>query len=400
MRVEQVIGSRRNIVDVQKVLNNSNLNVLESEILGNNKQPSPYEQSLFTEAYEKGGELEQGYQSFRSRESLVAENGDRICHKSMCRLQDPNPQLKGDEGWQKNDEVSFGLQGMPETSRNESFRSRESLVAQNGDRICQESMCRLQGRSEPSVGQEENPKPAVFAPKETENLRQKAGIFGSSAQAAEEGFTEGAKGSGLFAQKQGETQPKSYGNSFDINDQKLFDKKSESLRDTKQPYKAQNTDYTPFDAQKNVAAAGVLPSADALMESLFAQRMLDPQQTVSETSRLSTDMTTLIERILVAEPSQGKQEVRITLADGLLKDAELTILRNADGQLNVRVSCNNINAFQTAVSARQGLVEALEAHGERVEVVIDRGESQDGNEGDSRQRSRGLQTLSWEPDNV
>ncbi|WP_297672519.1 hypothetical protein, partial [uncultured Desulfovibrio sp.] len=80
------------------------------------------------------------------------------------------------------------------------------------------------------------------------------------------------------------------------------------------------------------------------------------------------------------------------------KGAELSIMRHADGQRAGRVSCMDAASFQTAVSARQGLAEALEARGERVQVVVDRGDAGGGNEGDSRQRSQGLQAMAEEAD--
>ncbi len=140
-----------------------------------------------------------------------------------------------------------------------------------------------------------------------------------------------------------------------------------------------------------------MPSPASLMESLFSGRMQETPQVAAPEAAPATDMgeamDKLVERILVAEPAQGAQEVRITLGDGMLKGAELSIMRHADGQLAVRVSCMDAASFQTAVSARQGLAEALEARGEHVQVVVDRGDAGGGNEGDSRQRSQGLQSM-------
>ena len=146
--------------------------------------------------------------------------------------------------------------------------------------------------------------------------------------------------------------------------------------------------------------AQTMPSPSSLMESLFAGRM-DGQAGVaapeaSPTADADNNLDKLVERILVAEPEQGAQEVRITLGEGILKGAELSIMRHADGQLAVRVSCMDAASFQTAVSARQGLADALESRGERVQVVVDRGDASDGNEGDTRRRSQGLQAMTEE----
>lgn len=143
-----------------------------------------------------------------------------------------------------------------------------------------------------------------------------------------------------------------------------------------------------------------MPSPASLMESLFAGRMQETPPVAAPESapaaNMGEAMDKLVERILVAEPAQGAQEVRLTLGDGMLKGAELSIMRHADGQLAVRVSCMDAASFQTAVSARQGLAEALEARGERVQVVVDLGDAGGGNEGDSRQRSQGLQAMAEE----
>ncbi|MBQ9451786.1 MAG: hypothetical protein IJU65_00610 [Desulfovibrio sp.] len=157
---------------------------------------------------------------------------------------------------------------------------------------------------------------------------------------------------------------------------------------------SQENGYT--DAKNHASEAmseNVLPSAASLMESLFANHMAEATPTTAPETVPVADLDKLVERILVAEPAKGAHEVRITLGEGMLKGAELLIMRHADGQLAVQVSCMDAASFQTAVSARQGLVETLEAHGERVQVVVNRAEDSDGNEGDTRQRSRGLQNV-------
>ena len=146
--------------------------------------------------------------------------------------------------------------------------------------------------------------------------------------------------------------------------------------------------------------AQVMPSPASLMQSLFVNRMQEPvSATVPESAPvgdMGEAMDKLVKRILVAEPVQGAHEVRLTMGEGMLQGAELSITRHADGQLAVKVSCQDAASFQTAVAARQGLIEALEARGERVQVVVDRGDAGGGNEGDSRQRSKGLQAMAEE----
>lgn len=166
---------------------------------------------------------------------------------------------------------------------------------------------------------------------------------------------------------------------------------SSTYKDTGVKHSLEN-EHTDAKKQASVAMSeNVLPSAASLMESLFANHMAEAMPTTAPESIPVADLDRLVERVLVAEPGKGAHEVRITLGEGMLKGAELTIMRHADGQLAVRVSCMDAASFQTAVSARQGLVETLEAHGERVQVVVNRADASDGNESDTRQRSRGLQ---------
>ncbi len=141
----------------------------------------------------------------------------------------------------------------------------------------------------------------------------------------------------------------------------------------------------------SVKPSMVLPSADTLLVSLFGQQPAEAAgKTVGADPIFHAEMEKLVERILVADKSQGAQEVRISLADGPLKGSDLSIVRTAEGQLHITVNCQTATAFQTAVSARQSLVDALEAHGEQVRVNVDNG---GGNEGDSRQRSRGYRAI-------
>ena len=146
-------------------------------------------------------------------------------------------------------------------------------------------------------------------------------------------------------------------------------------------------------------AGQVMPSPSSLMESLFFDRMANSASANSASVLQDTGhaMERLVQRILVAEPQQGAQEVRITLGDGMLKGAEFTLSRDADGQLFVRIQCADEASFQTAVGARRNLMEMLEAHGEQVQVLVDRDDAGGGNEGDSRQRSRSLAAWDEEP---
>ena len=146
------------------------------------------------------------------------------------------------------------------------------------------------------------------------------------------------------------------------------------------------------------------PSPSSLMESLFGARLGgmgdasagSVRATPSASGDVSELVDTLVERILVSEPGRGNPEIRITLGDGALSGAELTLTRAADGQLFVRLSCADAAAFQTAVGAQDSLRAALEHAGENARVEVTRGDAEGGNEGDSRRRSRGLEELNGE----
>lgn len=150
------------------------------------------------------------------------------------------------------------------------------------------------------------------------------------------------------------------------------------------------------------------PSPAALMESLFGGRMGGAQtasvgqtQAAAPASPLSGGVgelvDKLVERILVSEPGKGNPEVRITLGDGALSGAELSLARAADGQLFVRLACADAASFQTAVGAQDALRAALERGEGNVRVEVTRGgDAGGGNEGDARRRSRGLDELNGE----
>ena len=95
----------------------------------------------------------------------------------------------------------------------------------------------------------------------------------------------------------------------------------------------------------------------------------------------------LVERILVSDPGRGSPEVRISLGEGVLSGAELSLSRAADGQLFVRLSCADAASFQTAVGAQDALRAALERGEGNVRVEVAQGGAEGGNEGDTRRRS-------------
>lgn len=149
------------------------------------------------------------------------------------------------------------------------------------------------------------------------------------------------------------------------------------------------------DSERGARGESSAPSPSSLMESLFGGRMggmtSGQAQSASSAAAASGDMgelvDRLVERILVSDPGRGSPEVRISLGEGVLSGAELTLSRAADGQLFVRLSCADAASFQTAVGAQDALRAALERGEGNVRVEVAQGGAEGGNEGDTRRRS-------------
>lgn len=149
------------------------------------------------------------------------------------------------------------------------------------------------------------------------------------------------------------------------------------------------------DSERGARGESSAPSPSSLMESLFGGRMggmtSGQAQSASSAAAASGDMgelvDRLVERILVSDPGRGNPEVRISLGEGVLSGAELSLSRAADGQLFVRLSCADAASFQTAVGAQDALRAALERGEGNVRVEVAQGGAEGGNEGDTRRRS-------------
>lgn len=149
------------------------------------------------------------------------------------------------------------------------------------------------------------------------------------------------------------------------------------------------------DSERGARGESSAPSPSSLMESLFGGRMggmtSGQAQSASSAAAASGDMgelvDRLVERILVSDPGRGSPEVRISLGEGVLSGAELSLSRAADGQLFVRLSCADAASFQTAVGAQDALRAALERGEVNVRVEVAQGGAEGGNEGDTRRRS-------------
>ncbi len=149
------------------------------------------------------------------------------------------------------------------------------------------------------------------------------------------------------------------------------------------------------DSERGARGESSAPSPSSLMESLFGGRMggmtSGQAQSASSAAAASGDMgelvDRLVERILVSDPGRASPEVRISLGEGVLSGAELSLSRAADGQLFVRLSCADAASFQTAVGAQDALRAALERGEGNVRVEVAQGGAEGGNEGDTRRRS-------------
>lgn len=130
------------------------------------------------------------------------------------------------------------------------------------------------------------------------------------------------------------------------------------------------------------AGGGSTPDALSLLNAQAADGVAAPRKL--ETVRLEA----LAEQILVSSRDAGEAEVRIRLRDGVLPDTEIRLTRELSGRLVVRVVTGDPQTFQTLVSARNDLADALSTTESRgVAVFVDRNGPDDDAAG---RRSRGL----------
>ena len=76
------------------------------------------------------------------------------------------------------------------------------------------------------------------------------------------------------------------------------------------------------------------------------------------------------------------------IQDAVLKNTEITLARDAGGQLTVRIHTNDAAAFQTIVSARAELEARLSGR-ETLPVLVELQKETDREENDARRESRG-----------
>ena len=102
------------------------------------------------------------------------------------------------------------------------------------------------------------------------------------------------------------------------------------------------------------------------------------------------DLNELVSRILVNTPESGKAEVRLTLQDNVLRGTEISIARDNDGLLTVRIVTDNATSFQTLVASRNDLQAILQQQEGRIIVNVEMLDESDSEQNDSRRRSKGL----------
>lgn len=124
------------------------------------------------------------------------------------------------------------------------------------------------------------------------------------------------------------------------------------------------------------------------LESLFSGRMEQMTQARDAGPLEQGDLQQLVDRILVATPEDGGNEVRLTLGSQILPDTEIILHRDMDGMLSVTLNSSNASSFQTLVSSQgtlQDMLESLEKRSVHVEVLRDSGRE----DNDTGRRSRG-----------
>ena len=143
------------------------------------------------------------------------------------------------------------------------------------------------------------------------------------------------------------------------------------------------------------------PSIDSLFKDFAAMAaqmdgLTSPMPQVTEVQAKSAagldaiDLNELVSRILVNTPESGKAEVRLTLQDNVLRGTEISIARDNDGLLTVRIVTDNATSFQTLVASRNDLQAILQQQEGRIIVNVEMLDESDSEQNDSRRRSKGL----------
>ena len=186
-----------------------------------------------------------------------------------------------------------------------------------------------------------------------------------------------------------------------------FDSLSQPTTPTKetlvkpQNYEANVKDFVnEMKSQSEAVSKPTEPSIDSLFKD-FAAMAAQMDALATPTSQSAevqakpaagldaVNLNELVSRILVNTPDNGKAEVRLTLQDNVLRGTEISITRDTDGLLTVRITTDNAASFQTLVASRNDLQAILQQQEGRMVNVQMLDESQR-EQNDSRRRSKGL----------
>lgn len=99
------------------------------------------------------------------------------------------------------------------------------------------------------------------------------------------------------------------------------------------------------------------------------------------------DLNEVVQRILVSRPESGGGEIRLSLNEALLPDAEIRLSLDSDGVLSVVLVAGSAATLQTLGVARGDLQERLEGHGREVRISVTSGAETRDN--DANRRSAG-----------
>lgn len=194
-----------------------------------------------------------------------------------------------------------------------------------------------------------------------------------------------------------------------------FDSLSQPTTPTKetlvkpQNYEANVKDFVnEMKSQSEAVSKPTEPSIDSLFKD-FAAMAAQMDALATPTSQSAevqakpaagldaVNLNELVSRILVNTPDNGKAEVRLTLQDNVLRGTEISITRDTDGLLTVRITTDNAASFQTLVASRNDLQAILQQQEGRMVNVQMLDESQR-EQNDSRRRSKGLREDEEEKD--
>ena len=154
-------------------------------------------------------------------------------------------------------------------------------------------------------------------------------------------------------------------------------------------------------SQSEASSKSSEPSIDSLFKDFAAMAaqmdgLTSPMSQVTEVQAKpvaaldAIDLNELVSRILVNTPESGKAEVRLTLQDNVLRGTEISIARDNDGLLSVRIVTDNATSFQTLVASRNDLQAILQQQEGRIIVNVEMLDESDSEQNDSRRRSKGL----------